>query len=320
MDIRETIPSAQGFRAVDFALALQLRLGRNGFVGSTAAGPCTKTSAVCDGCGTLLAPEFFDAHVIGCARRQTPNCYLRHNAIRDTFARFCRQQCLPHTLDPSTGDGTGQKADLAVYLPSAVLVADFVSPSPLAPSCPSVEAATRRKLKKYAALPGLGLLPVTPGVVAATGGMGRELESFVKTLAEEAPIPADAKRELLLDIAAAVQRSNGAILRVARLRAGLCVPMFADTKAVSENEEVEDEEDEVSTERKNGEEEKAIEVEDDGVPPVVSLPANSPLLFVHVTPQNTNLVTDEVEAVDREMEIVEGTCQSVGVGESGKKT
>ncbi len=39
--------------------------------------------------------------------------------------------------------------------------------------------------------------------------------------------------------------------------------------------------------------------------PVVSLPLDSPLLFVSVAPQNSPLVADSEDDADREMEIVE---------------
>jgi hypothetical protein len=91
-----------------------------------------------------------------------------------------------------------------------------------------------------------------------------------------------------------------------------------------DKDDVEDEADEVQEEEETQEEdkvimeEKAIVIEDDGTSPVVSLPADSPLLFVPVTPKNSLLVTDEEEDVDREMEIVEETPKKDEAGEDRK--
>jgi hypothetical protein len=72
-----------------------------------------------------------------------------------------------------------------------------------------------------------------------------------------------------------------------------------------EDEEEEEEEEEENDDETENDEEKAVEVEDNEAPTVVSLPADSPLLFVPVASQNSLLATDAEGDVDREMEIMD---------------
>jgi hypothetical protein len=65
---------------------------------------------------------------------------------------------------------------------------------------------------------------------------------------------------------------------------------------------------------------KAVEVEDKEAPTVVSLPADSPLLFVPVASPNSLLATDTEGVVDREMEIMdEAVTKDKGKNVCGKR-
>jgi hypothetical protein len=231
------------FRRVDFALALQLRIGHNPFLAQPASdsplpssSSSSKTAAVCDGCGTLLTDQLFDHHVLGCAKRQAPNAYLRHNSIRDTLSSWCRRRGITVVADPPVGSA-GEKADLAVYLENSVLCLDFVCVSTLAPSCPSIIKAQKKKDKKYAPASQAGLVPVIPGALAVMGGMSNQLSSALRHIAVAGN---DDPFDLIWAIAMATAKANGAILRVARCRAGL------KTDIVSEFAAVDDDDDEVA--------------------------------------------------------------------------
>jgi hypothetical protein len=81
--------------------------------------------------------------------------------------------------------------------------------------------------------------------------------------------------------------------------------VIGDEEEEDEREEEEEGEEEEVKDKAEENEEKAVEVEDNEAPPVVSLPFDSPQLFVSVAPQNSLLVSETEDDVDREMEIVE---------------
>jgi hypothetical protein len=113
------------------------------------------------------------------------------------------------------------------------------------------------------------------------------------------------------------------VLHAAALSRGTTTQTEQDPGEGEAEEEDEEEEEEGGEERNDetgNDEVKAVEVEDKEAPTVVSLPADSPLLFVPVASPNSLLATDTEGVVHREMEIMdEAVTKDKGKNVCGKR-
>ena len=183
------------FRGLEFRRALQLRLR---YAGSWAP---QKTLELC-ACGFAApSPQDFEIHLVGCARHSGLGPSTRHNAVRDTVARWLREHGATISLEPEVGNG---RADLQVIVPDIGVdeVVDFVVTNETGFSRPSSEAAVARKNRKY------GDRNVLVAEASVLGGMGNGFAKFIKAVTQDA----GERRELREIALKTIQALNGKIV------------------------------------------------------------------------------------------------------------
>ena len=196
------------FPSADFAAALRYRLALHENWGSRTARLC-----VCGfQCNTSAE---YSHHVLGCTKRKGANVSTRHTALKNEFAKACRENLLTTRVEPKIADG--DYADLLCFFPpndldaAAEVIADFTVTSTLAKYGASEEEATKKKNARYDNKNLIvAQMDVTGGMSNAICGLIRHIanfsddEFFVQSLRERA--------------AKTVQQFNGQILRRASLK------------------------------------------------------------------------------------------------------
>jgi hypothetical protein len=324
-----------------FALALQTRIGAEHADINLAQ---RKGQILRCDCGFESTPQGWSHHVAGCAKREGYNASRRANAMNAAVQAFVLEQPRGLEVGVELEPAVAQSiyADTLLHTEAGPLILDWGVFTPTAKSGPSAAKTEAVKRRQYAHVQATVITCAMSSMGGMTVDTARALKTV--EIACDAPPGSLRKHLSRVVVEHTASMSRSARLRVcagepASVRTGpphitagigldllapasdddadepyeIGLPASKKQKAVvvdeeviveEEEEEESEEEEEVKEEENGATEEKAIEIEDDEVPPFVSLPADSPLLFVSVTPKNSLLVTDEEADVDREVEIV----------------
>jgi hypothetical protein len=281
--------------------------------------PPTPKSAVACRCGFIASPAEYETHLLGCARTSENFAAQRHRIIQKEAAALAKEGGTFAVQEPQL-EGM-KRADHLFCLATGDLLVDYTVCNEGAKSARHktheqlVREKDLKKQKHYAA--GLHGTPLKTFYLDALGGWSADAKAVIKALVEDTTTSVQLATRRISKV---MMCASGRMLLRARVASRIDVeaqrtldawtrkvPATTTTYAtahVSSAATLVEPSDAVVAVVVE-EEDDVFEAEDEEVPPVVSLPVDSPLLSVPVAAPNPHLAMNKEEEVNREMEIVE---------------